>query len=116
MVSVQRCLKLLEVPQEREMPPSLAEDAAVNQDLEGWPSQGAIAFNEVKLRYRAKTELVLKGLSFEVQGGLKIGIVGRTGAGKSTISLALTRIVEIESGSIIIDGINISEIDLHKLR
>jgi ABC-type multidrug transport system fused ATPase/permease subunit len=51
--------------------------------------------------------LVLKGLSFDIQGGHKIGIVGRTGAGKSTISMGLTRIVEIEKGSIKIDGIDI---------
>lgn len=56
------------------------------------------------LRYRPKKETVLKGLKFEIEGGKKIGIVGRTGAGKSTISLALTRIVEIESGEILIDG------------
>ena len=56
------------------------------------------------LRYRPKKETVLKGLSFEIDGGKKIGIVGRTGAGKSTISLALTRIVEADSGEILIDG------------
>jgi ABC-type multidrug transport system fused ATPase/permease subunit len=50
----------------------------------------------VHLRYRPKTELVLNGLDFNIEPGKKIGIVGRTGAGKSTISLALSRIVEIE--------------------
>ena len=83
---------------------------------EGWPATGKIEFNDVKLRYRPNTELVLKGLSFEIEGGTKIGIVGRTGAGKSTISLSLSRIVEIESGSIIIDGLNISELGLNTLR
>jgi ATP-binding cassette subfamily C (CFTR/MRP) protein 1 len=60
------------------------------------------------LRYRPTTELVLKGLNFCIEGGMKVGIVGRTGAGKSTISLALTRIVELDSGSIKIDGFDIS--------
>lgn len=59
---------------------------------------------------------MLKGLSFNIEGGQKIGIVGRTGAGKSTISLGLSRIVEIESGSIMIDGLNIQEVGLNTLR
>jgi len=59
---------------------------------------------------------VLKKLSFEIEAGHKIGIVGRTGAGKSTISLALTRIVELESGSIEIDGRNISNMKLDEVR
>lgn len=67
-------------------------------------------------RYRPNLPLVLNGLSFKIQGGEKIGIVGRTGAGKSTMSLALTRIVELEAGSIVIDGFNISELQIQKLR
>lgn len=59
---------------------------------------------DVKLKYRPKTETVLNGLSFKIPGGSKIGIVGRTGAGKSTLSLALTRIVEIFDGKITIDN------------
>ena len=63
-------------------------------------------FKDVELRYRPKTDLVLKGLNLSIEGGSKVGIVGRTGAGKSTISMALSRIVEIEKGSIMIDGVN----------
>lgn len=63
-----------------------------------WPQSGKIEFRNVYLRYRPGKETVLKSLSFTALGGQKIGIVGRTGAGKSTISLALTRIVEIDSG------------------
>jgi ATP-binding cassette subfamily C (CFTR/MRP) protein 1 len=59
------------------------------------------------LRYRPETEIVLNDLSFSVKGGEKIGIVGRTGAGKSTITLAISRIVEIFSGKILIDGLDI---------
>jgi len=70
----------------------------------------------VRLRYRPKTDEVLRGLSFEIEGGKKIGIVGRTGAGKSTISLAISRIVELESGSIKIDGLDISQLKLDHLR
>ena len=68
------------------------------------------------MKYRPKTELVLKKLSFNIKGGSKIGVVGRTGAGKSTLSLALTRIVELQGGSIEIDGVNIGDINLRQVR
>jgi len=68
------------------------------------------------LKYRPNTEIVLKNLSFKVRSGEKIGIVGRTGAGKSTISLAISRLVEIFSGKILIDGLNIQNIPLDTLR
>lgn len=59
---------------------------------------------------------MLKGLSFKVEGGKKVGIVGRSGAGKSTLSLALTRLVESFKGKMEIDGIDIGKIDLNILR
>lgn len=68
------------------------------------------------LRYRPQTEIVLNSLSFEVKPKEKIGIVGRTGAGKSTISLALTRIVELVSGAIVIDGKDTKDVSLEYLR
>jgi len=70
----------------------------------------------VHLRYRPKTELVLKGLDFQVQPGIKVGVVGRTGAGKSTLGLTLLRMMEVETGSIEIDGIDISKVELQLLR
>jgi len=81
-----------------------------------WPQTGTIEFKDVELRYRPTTDLVLKGLNFKIEGGSKVGIVGRTGAGKSTISLALSRIVEIEKGAIMIDGIDSQSVPLDKLR
>ena len=69
-----------------------------------WPSQGEIEFKSINLRYRPNTLLVLKDVSFKVSPGLKVGVVGRTGAGKSTLCMAITRIVELESGSILIDN------------
>ena len=68
------------------------------------------------MRYRPNTDIVLDDLSFEVSPGIKVGVVGRTGAGKSTMSLALSRIVELCGGRIEIDGINISEIDINQVR
>lgn len=83
---------------------------------ENWPEKGEIVFEDVQMRYRAGLPLVLKGLSMHVQGGERIGIVGRTGAGKSSIMSTLFRLVELDSGHITIDGIDISTIGLHDLR
>ena len=81
-----------------------------------WIWSGDIEFKDVVLRYRKNTDIVLNKLCFQVKGGEKVGICGRTGAGKSTVGLALSRIVEIEEGTITIDGIDISKIDMHALR
>lgn len=68
------------------------------------------------MRYRPNTDVVLRKLNFEVAPGHKVGIVGRTGAGKSTISMVLTRIVELMGGAIEIDGVDISKLDIADLR
>ncbi|KIJ14255.1 hypothetical protein PAXINDRAFT_169871 [Paxillus involutus ATCC 200175] len=81
-----------------------------------WPSQGAIEFKDVKMSYRPGLPLVLKGISLSIKGGEKIGVVGRTGAGKSSLMLVLYRIVELSEGSIVLDGIDVSTIGLKDLR
>lgn len=73
-------------------------------------------FDGVSLKYRPTTETVLHKLSFRVLPGEKVGVVGRTGAGKSTICLSISRIVEIFEGQIQIDGIDIQKIPLNELR
>lgn len=108
-MSYDRCLKMLEIPQEAPL-------RMANAKLVDWPQEGRIEFIDYSLRYRPETEMVLKNLSFEVKPKEKIGIVGRTGAGKSTICLALCRIVEAYGGSIVIDGVDISKIGLADLR
>lgn len=81
-----------------------------------WPQQGEIVFREVEMRYRDGLPLVLQGLNLTVAGGERIGIVGRTGAGKSSIMSALFRLVELSGGSISIDGIDIAGVGLKDLR
>lgn len=81
-----------------------------------WPEKGEIIFDNVEMRYRANLPLVLKGMTMHVRGGERIGIVGRTGAGKSSIMSTLFRLVELSGGHITIDGLDISTVGLHDLR
>ncbi|KAH3916024.1 hypothetical protein HBH56_067840 [Parastagonospora nodorum] len=81
-----------------------------------WPEHGEIVFNDVQMRYRDGLPLVLKGLDMHVRAGERIGVVGRTGAGKSSIMSALFRLQELSGGSIVIDGVDIGKIGLHDLR
>lgn len=106
-----------------------------------WPNVGAVKFMDYKVRYREGLDLVLRGIDVNIEGGQRVGIVGRTGAGKSSLTLALfryifccrmiivacsqlnyglcfpiNRIIEAAGGSIIIDGIDVSDIGLHSLR
>ncbi|KAF2003407.1 hypothetical protein P154DRAFT_543812 [Amniculicola lignicola CBS 123094] len=81
-----------------------------------WPEHGEIVFKAVEMRYRAGLPLVLKGLDMHVSAGERIGVVGRTGAGKSSIMSTLFRLVELSGGSITIDGVDIATIGLHDLR
>ncbi|XP_058820116.1 multidrug resistance-associated protein 1-like [Topomyia yanbarensis] len=81
-----------------------------------WPAVGKVDFADFQIRYREGLDLVIRGISLSVKGGEKIGIVGRTGAGKSSLTLGLFRIVEAAGGQIIIDGLDISQMGLHQLR
>ncbi|XP_075949230.1 ATP-binding cassette sub-family C member 3 isoform X1 [Anarhichas minor] len=81
-----------------------------------WPMEGNVEFHNYSVRYREGLDLVLKNLTMSVKGGEKIGIVGRTGAGKSSMTLCLFRLLEAAAGEITIDGVKISELGLHDLR
>ncbi|WVQ68434.1 uncharacterized protein L199_006642 [Kwoniella botswanensis] len=83
---------------------------------QSWPEEGKIEFKHVKMRYREELPDVLKGLTLNVGASEKIGVVGRTGAGKSSIMVALFRMSELSGGSIKIDGVDVSKIGLNDLR
>jgi ABC-type multidrug transport system fused ATPase/permease subunit len=91
----------------------------VEKELESWPSKGEIVFKDMDLRYKEgdlKNDLTLSKLNFRVEPGHKVGVVGRTGAGKSTLGAALSRIIELAGGQILIDGKSIAGIPMHILR
>ncbi|KAL7751433.1 hypothetical protein RI367_003293 [Sorochytrium milnesiophthora] len=108
MVSVERLKQYGEVPQE-------AAEHGGNIAPE-WPSVGDVSFNGYSVTYKPGLEPALKDLRVQIHGGQKIGICGRTGSGKSTITLSLFRIIEALQGSIVIDGQDISAIGLTDLR
>ncbi|XP_058980626.1 multidrug resistance-associated protein 1 isoform X5 [Musca domestica] len=110
IVAVERIKEYGETKQEA---PWEIENSKVPRD---WPEQGQVCFEDFKVRYREGLDLVLRGISFKIAGGEKVGIVGRTGAGKSSLTLALFRIIESAGGRILIDGIDISTLGLHTLR
>ncbi|CAI0545433.1 unnamed protein product [Linum tenue] len=108
--SVERVGTYVELPSEA---PAVIEN---NRPPPGWPSSGSIKFEDVVLRYRPELPPVLHGLSFSISPSDKVGIVGRTGAGKSSMLNALFRIVELERGRISIDGCDIAKFGLMDLR
>uniref|UniRef100_A0A8D3EAF9 ABC-type glutathione-S-conjugate transporter n=1 Tax=Scophthalmus maximus TaxID=52904 RepID=A0A8D3EAF9_SCOMX len=81
-----------------------------------WPQRGTIEFQDYGLQYRKGLELALKGITLHIHEKEKVGIVGRTGAGKSSLALGIFRILEAAKGKIFVDGINIEDIGLHDLR
>ncbi|KAJ7955107.1 ABC transporter [Quillaja saponaria] len=110
MVSIER------IKQFTNIPPEAAWRITDSLPPLNWPSNGNIELKNLQVRYRPNTPLVLKGLSLSIQGGEKIGVVGRTGSGKSTLIQVLFRLVEPSGGKIIIDGIDICTLGLHDLR
>ncbi|GFO10855.1 multidrug resistance-associated protein 1-like [Plakobranchus ocellatus] len=86
------------------------------QDGRQWPESGAVVFQDYKARYRNELDLTLKGVTCNIRSGEKVGVVGRTGAGKSTLMTALFRLIEAADGNINVDGLDISSLGLHALR
>ncbi|KEH18322.1 ABC transporter-like family-protein [Medicago truncatula] len=110
IISVERINQFIHVPFE---PPAIVED---NRPPSSWPSKGRIDVQGLEVRYRPNAPLVLKGITCTFQEGSRVGVVGRTGTGKSTLISALFGLVEPSKGDILIDGINICSIGLKDLR
>ncbi|TYK18126.1 ABC transporter C family member 4-like [Cucumis melo var. makuwa] len=110
MVSVERIKQFTIIPSEAawrmkdKLPPP------------NWPTHGDVHLQDLLVRYRPNTPLVLKGITLSIHGGEKVGVVGRTGSGKSTLVQVFFRLVEPSGGKIIVDGIDIGKIGLHDLR
>ena len=109
LINASRCMIMTNVEQENHSDDKLT-------DRPNWPEQGVIEFTNVDLKYRPNLDKVLNKLSFNVASKEKIGIAGRTGSGKSTICISISRIVELLSGKITIDGVDISDLNLNYLR
>ncbi|XP_058082150.1 ABC transporter C family member 14-like isoform X2 [Magnolia sinica] len=110
MVSVERMKQFSNIPSEA------AWEIKDSLPPPNWPTKGDVDLKALQLRYRPNTPLVLKGITLSIQGGEKVGVVGRTGSGKSTLIQAFFRVVEPSGGKIIIDGVDICKLGLHDLR
>uniref|UniRef100_A0A8B9MRW9 ABC-type glutathione-S-conjugate transporter n=1 Tax=Accipiter nisus TaxID=211598 RepID=A0A8B9MRW9_9AVES len=110
IVSVERVREYLRTPKEAPW--------TLNGKLQGqvWLNEGKIEFRNYSLRYRPNLELALKHVNLTINGQEKVGITGRTGAGKSTLAVGLLRLVEAAEGAILIDGLDIAQLGLHDLR
>jgi ABC-type multidrug transport system fused ATPase/permease subunit len=107
---MERCLQYTKLISEK------AQETKNDKEYVSWPSKGKIEFVDYSVKYRPETEIVLKNINFTLNPGEHLGIVGRTGSGKSTISLCLFRILEATTGKILIDDVDISTLGLKKLR
>lgn len=110
IVSVERVLEYARLPSEA------PDRISKNRPKISWPASGAVDFSNYSTRYRPGLDLVLKNINLNIKSHEKIGVVGRTGAGKSSLTLALFRIIEPDAGNISIDDLNTSTIGLLDLR
>lgn len=111
ITSIERIQETTKLPQEA----AWETDPSIDLDP-NWPKSGALEFDQVSMRYRSNLPLSLDSVSFKLPSGTRCGVVGRTGAGKTSLTVALFRLVEIESGRCLLDGVDVSKIGLSDLR
>ena len=116
LISLERCDTYTKLQSENYEDEKLNQKKIYSLSDKSWPNVGKVNYINYSMKYRPNCDLALKDINIEINSGEKIGIVGRTGSGKSSLTLSLFRIVEALQGKIIIDGENISEIPLKKLR
>jgi len=114
LISLERCRAFTLI--EGEAQAKTQTPAAIANFSENWPTKGEIEYKDFYLKYRPALPHVLKGLNFTINRAEKVGVVGRTGSGKSTLFLSLLRIIEPSQGAIFIDGVDISQLGLDDLR
>ena len=112
MTSIERLKFFANIPPEK----SVIKEKAILLEENAWPLQGEVIVSNIKVRYADHLPLVLKGINFHIRAGSKIGIMGRTGSGKSTLFQTFFRFIELEEGHILIDGVDIASIPLPRLR
>ncbi|XP_046392253.1 probable multidrug resistance-associated protein lethal(2)03659 [Ischnura elegans] len=110
MTAVERVLEYTDIEEEE------SESKIDPKSLEGWPSKGEISFKNVGMSYKRNARIVIRHLNFTIKASEKVGVVGRTGAGKSSLISTLLRLGYIEEGCISIDGVNTCHIHLETLR
>ena len=115
LVSLERCDAFTKLPSENYEDEKLKEQKYNLSDT-SWPSNGKVTFENFSIKYRDNCDLALKNINLEINPGEKIGIIGRTGSGKSSLTLSIFRIIEAFEGKIDIDGENIHDVPLKKLR
>ena len=111
ITSVERCLQLTSVA------PEAPQDLPSDADLPpSWPATGALSFSNVSARYRPGLPLAARSLTFDIPDRTRVGVCGRTGAGKSTLTSILFRLIEVEEGTVVLDGVDLAKLGLAQVR
>ena len=116
LISLERCDTFTKLPSEKYEDEKIKTNKIYSLEDNSWPSEGKVNYENYSMKYRLNCDLALKDINININPKEKIGIVGRTGSGKSSLTLSLFRVVEAFKGKITIDGQDIADVPLKKLR